>query len=154
MWLPPPASYSTVKAQTYAKPLLSAFYTLPGDFWWNDITFGSIPIMQGQVTSFRVMWPPPPASYSPVGDQTYTKPEFSAFYRHFQVSSSEYKPPTKVYVSATYISKVHVYIRTVTIAFYAKQLIQDEEYCSRTSRLQSFVVSLHRRRAASSTRGQ
>ena len=31
---------------------------------------------------------------------------------------------------------------------------QDREYCSRTSRLQSCVVSLHRRRAASSTRGQ
>jgi len=36
---------------------------------------------------------------------------------------------------------------TVTKAFYTKQLIW-------TSRLQSFVVSLHRRRAASSTRGQ
>ena len=35
---------------------------------------------------------------------------------------------------------------TVTKAFYTKQLIQDREYCSRTSRLQSFVVFLQRRR--------
>ena len=33
-------------------------------------------------------------------------------------------------------------------------VFQDREYCSWTSRLQSFVVSLHRRRAASSMRGQ
>jgi len=31
---------------------------------------------------------------------------------------------------------------TVTKAFYTKQLIQDREHCSWTSRLQSFVVSL------------
>jgi len=43
---------------------------------------------------------------------------------------------------------------TFTKSFYTKQLIQNREYCSRTSHLQSFVVSLHRRRAASSTRGQ
>ena len=33
-------------------------------------------------------------------------------------------------------------------------VFQDRECCSWTSRLQSFVVSLHRRRAASSMRGQ
>jgi len=37
---------------------------------------------------------------------------------------------------------------------YTKQLTQDREYCSWTSRLQNFMVSLHWRRAASSTRGQ
>jgi len=39
-------------------------------------------------------------------------------------------------------------------AFYTEQLIHDLEYCSWTSRLQSFMVSLHRRRAASSMWGQ
>ena len=60
-----------------------------------------------------------------------------------------YKPPhpPKFYVSATYTSKVHVYIRT--------QLQKHStQYCSWTSRLQSFVIFLHRRRAASLTRGQ
>ena len=34
---------------------------------------------------------PPPASYSPVGGQTYTKPEFSAFYSHLQVTRGQMK---------------------------------------------------------------
>ena len=31
----------------------------------------------------------PPASYSFVGAQTYPKPEYSAFYSHFQVTSGQ-----------------------------------------------------------------
>ena len=75
-------------------------------------------------------------------------------YLNMQLVSSV--TPPQVYASAAYTSKVHVYVykNTVTKAFYTKQLIQDREYCSWTSRLQSFMVSLHRRRAASSTRGQ
>ena len=66
-------------------------------------------------------------------------------------------PKKKFCAIATYTSKVHVYIRIVAKAFYTKQLIQtdtDREHCSWTSRLQSFVVFLHRRRGASSMRGQ
>ena len=32
---------------------------------------------------------PPPAGYSPVKAETYPKPKFSAFYSHFQVTSSQ-----------------------------------------------------------------
>ena len=58
--------------------------------------------------------------------------------------SLEYKPPPpqKFYATATYTSNNY------------GDIFQDREYCPWTSRLQSFVVSLHRRRAASSMRGQ
>ena len=54
--------------------------------------------------------------------------------------------PKRFYASAMYA------IRTLPTNYGDDS--QDREYCSQTSRLQSCVVSLHRRRAASSTRGQ
>jgi len=71
--------------------------------------------------------------------------------------SLEYKPPPqKKSLRERYVhfQSSCLHKNTVTKAFYTKQLIQDREYCLRTSSLQSFVVSLHRRRAASLTRGQ
>jgi len=43
---------------------------LPGDFRSNDVTSGHV----GLLRWFPVTWVPPPASYSPVGAQTYPKP--------------------------------------------------------------------------------
>jgi len=58
---------------------------LPGDFWSNDITSGSLPVFWGHVTSFTVKWEPPPESYSLVGCEMYSICEFMVFYSHFQV---------------------------------------------------------------------
>jgi len=69
-------------------PVFGFLQPLPGDFRWNDVTSGHIR-WRGHVTSFHVMWLPPPVSYSPIGTQSYTKPEFSALYSHFQVTSAE-----------------------------------------------------------------
>ena len=124
-WLPPPASYSPVGAQTHTKPVFGVLQPLPGDFRLNDVTSGHMRwrdvtschvtatscefqpsrvkriqnpsfrpsivtsrwlpvkwrhfrVTTGHVrllTSFPVTWLPPPASYSPVGVQTYTKPK-------------------------------------------------------------------------------
>jgi len=60
---------------------------LPGDFRRNDVPYGSLLVRSRDVISCPVL--PPPASCSPVGAQTYTKPEFSAFYSHFLVISDE-----------------------------------------------------------------
>jgi len=93
-WLPPNASYSNVGAQTYSKPeIFHVLQPLPGNFRWNDVTSGSLPVVPGYATSFPVMWLPPPLSYNPVRAQMYTKPQFSAFYSHFQVTSSEMSLP-------------------------------------------------------------
>ena len=62
---------------------------LPGEFTTNDVTSGSLPAKWSHVGTFPVQWPPPPASYSPVGDQTYPKLDLEAFYRHFQVISNQ-----------------------------------------------------------------
>jgi len=59
------------------------------DFQWNDVTCGSFPVIWGHVTSFPVMWRPPPASFIPVGAQTYPKDDLYAFYSHFQVTSAQ-----------------------------------------------------------------
>jgi len=61
---------------------------LPGNFWSNDVTSGSLPVIWGHVTSFPVPWLPP-ASYSLVGSETYSIRKFSAFHSHFQVTSSQ-----------------------------------------------------------------
>jgi len=62
---------------------------LPGDFWSNDVTSGSPPVIWGHVTSFPVTWLPPPASYSLVGSDNHNIRQFSVFYSHFQVTSGE-----------------------------------------------------------------
>jgi len=62
---------------------------LPGDFRLNDVTFASLPVTWGDVTSFSVPWLPPPASYSLVESQTHSIRQFSAFYSHFQVTSGQ-----------------------------------------------------------------
>ena len=88
-WLPPPASYSPVGAQTYPKIDLLAFYSrfqvtsdlmtpLPGHLQSLPVTL-----------SFPVSWLLPPASYSPVGAQTYPKLDLEAFYSHFQVTPGQ-----------------------------------------------------------------
>jgi len=71
---------------------------LPGDFQSNDVTFGSLPVILGQLRSFPVRWQPPPASYTLVRGEMYRIRDFSAFYshskwllvkwRHFRVTSS------------------------------------------------------------------
>jgi len=71
---------------------------LPGDFRSKDVTSGSLPVTWGQVTSFPVVWPPLPASYSSVGAQTYQNLTYRPFtaasrrlpvkWRHFRVTSS------------------------------------------------------------------
>ena len=84
MSLPPPASYSPVEAQTYTIPQFLAFSCR------FQVTSGEMMSIPGHfrshshVTTFPVTSLPPPASYSPVGAQTYTKPEVLAF---FQVTS-------------------------------------------------------------------
>ena len=75
-------------------------------------------------------------------------------YSNMQLVSSISPPPQSLRERYIHFQSSCLHKNTVTKAFYTKQLIQDREYCSWTSRLQSFVVSLHRRRAASSTRGQ
>jgi len=51
-----------IKVFVLLQPLLN-------DFLSNDVTFGSLPVSWGLVTSFPVTWAPPPASYSLVGSQ-------------------------------------------------------------------------------------
>jgi len=65
---------------------------LPGDFRANDVTFRSLVVTLGHVTSFPVTWLPPPARYSLVGSEMYSISQFSAFYRPFQVTSGQMTP--------------------------------------------------------------
>jgi len=81
-WLPPPASFTLVKAQTYPKRSFRA--STPISRWLPEKW--SVPVTWGHVTSFPVTWLPPPASYGPVGAQVYPKLKFSTFYSHFQVT--------------------------------------------------------------------
>jgi len=95
-WRLPHASYSSVGAQTYPKLLRRLLQPLPGDFCSNDVTSGSLPVMWGHVTSFSVTRRPPPASFSPIGAQTYPKRHTPSTatsrllpikWRHFRVNS-------------------------------------------------------------------
>jgi len=63
-------------------PVFGLLQPLPGDFWSYDVTSGSLPVTWGHVTSFPVMWLPPPANYSLVGSEMYSILQFSAFYSH------------------------------------------------------------------------
>jgi len=73
-------------------PVFSLLHPLPGDCRSNDVTFGSLPVTWVHVTSFSVTWLPPPACYSLVGSEMYSIRQFSAFYRHFQVTSGKMTP--------------------------------------------------------------
>ena len=55
----------------------------------NDVTSGWLPVTWGNVTSFPVTWRPPLTSHSLVGSETHSIRDFSAFYSHFQVASSQ-----------------------------------------------------------------
>jgi len=69
-------------------PVFGFLQTLPGDLRSNDVTFESLPVTWGHMTSFSVTWLPPPASYSLVGSEMYSIRQFSAF-SHFQVTSGQ-----------------------------------------------------------------
>jgi len=77
------------KAQTYPKLDLYAFYRHLQLTSGQMTSFESLPVTLGHVKSFPVTWRPPPASFSPVGAQTYPKLDLCAFYRYFQVTSGE-----------------------------------------------------------------
>jgi len=70
-------------------PVLSLPQPLPDHLLSNDVTFGSLQITWAHVTSFPVMWLPPPANYSLAGSEMYSVRQFSAFHSHFQVTSCQ-----------------------------------------------------------------
>jgi len=85
-WLPPPASYIAVGAETYPKREFSTFYS---DFL---VTSGEITSLPHHFRSRDILschMTATAASYSPVGAQTYPKPKFLAFYSHFLVISGQ-----------------------------------------------------------------
>jgi len=62
---------------------------LHGDLRSNNVISGSPAVTWDQVTSFSVMWLPPPSSYSLVNSEIYSIREFFTFYSHFQVTFSQ-----------------------------------------------------------------
>jgi len=74
-------------------PVFGLLHPLPGDFRSNDVTFGSLTVIWGHVTSFPVTWLPPPASYGFVRSEMYSVLQFLAFYSHFQVISGQLTSP-------------------------------------------------------------
>jgi len=70
-------------------PVFVLLQPLPSDILSNVVTFGSLPVSWDHVTWFPVTSLPPPASYSLVGSEMYSLRQFSAFYSHFQVTSSQ-----------------------------------------------------------------
>jgi len=75
-WLPPPASYSLVWSQTHSIRQFSHLYS---QFQVTSNQMNSLPGQsrsQGQLTSFPVMWLPPPASDSLVKCQTHSIRQF------------------------------------------------------------------------------
>jgi len=86
-WLPPPASYSLVGSKictVYASLLLSTATSR-----WLPIEWRHFRITSGHLTSFPVLWLPPPASYSLVGSEMYSKRKFSDFRTQFLVTSDQ-----------------------------------------------------------------
>jgi len=61
----------------------------PHELRYNHVTSVSLPVTWGHVTSILVTWLPPPASYSLLRRQIYSIRQFSAFYRHLQVTSGQ-----------------------------------------------------------------
>jgi len=81
-WLPPPASYSPVKAQTCPKhDTLSVIEVTTG----KSCHFRSHEVRDVISCHVRAT----PASYSPVGAQTYPKLDLYTFYSHFQVTCGQ-----------------------------------------------------------------
>jgi len=64
------------KRNVQYSPVFGLLHPLPGDFRSEDVTFGSLPVTWGHVTSFPVTWLPPPASYSLVGSEMYSIRQF------------------------------------------------------------------------------
>jgi len=77
------------KSNAQHAPVFGVLQPLAGDFRSNDATSGTLPVSWGNVMSFLVKWLHPRASYSPVGSQTHSTRQFSAFYAHFQGSSNQ-----------------------------------------------------------------
>jgi len=77
-------------------PVFGLLQTVPGDFRWNVVTSGALPVPWGHVTSFPVTWLPPPASCSLVGSEMYGIPScrpststsrwLPVKWRHFRVT--------------------------------------------------------------------
>jgi len=59
------------------------------EFRSYDVTFESLPVTWGHVTSFPVMLQPPPVSYSLVDSETHERPHFSAHYIQLRLTSGE-----------------------------------------------------------------
>ena len=113
-----------------------------------DVAINSVPLIRP---------PPPPILYT-TSSLKWGEGLCSNMQLVSNISPPPPPPPQKVLRDCyVHFQSSCLHKNTVTKAFYTKQLIQtdtDREYCSWTSRLQSFVVSLHRRRVASSMRGQ
>jgi len=77
------------KSNAQHTPVFGLLQPLPDDFRANDVSSGSLPLTCSHVMWFFVTWLPPPASYSLVGSQMHSIRQFSAFYSHFQVTSSQ-----------------------------------------------------------------
>ena len=119
-------------------------------------TIASIEIvaLKKKYRSVPLICPPPPP---PILYTTSCLKWGRGLYSRMQLVSTISPPPQKDFTQALCTQLGHfqsscLHIRT-QLTNYGDDF-QDREYCSRTSRLQSCVVSLHRRRAASSTRGQ
>jgi len=78
-------------SNAHCKRAFGLLQLLPGNFRSNDVTSGSLPITTGYLTSFRVTWLPPPASYRLVASETLSIREFSAFYSLLEVSSGKWR---------------------------------------------------------------
>jgi len=87
----PPASCLLEEVKLQYTPVFGLLQPVPGDFWSNDVSSGSLPVTWGHVTSFPVMWLPPPTSCSLLGSEMYSICQYSAFYGHFQVTSGEWR---------------------------------------------------------------
>jgi len=76
-------------SNVHKTPVFGILQPLPGNYQRNGITLGSLLVTWGHLTPFPVTWLSPANSCSPVGGQAYRKPQFSAFYSHFQVTTGQ-----------------------------------------------------------------
>jgi len=80
---------SCMKQNVQYTQVFGLLQPLPGDFRSNYVTFGSLPVTWGHVTSFPVTWLPLPARYSLVGSEMYSIRQFLAFQSLFLVTSGQ-----------------------------------------------------------------
>jgi len=99
--VPFPAHYSLVNPETHHnRDFFGLLQALPGDFRSNNVTSGTFLVTSHLVASFPVTRVPSSATYSAVGPDMHSRPEFSAFYptskwlaakwRHFRVTSGHF----------------------------------------------------------------